>query len=133
MNELGIGAGLGTMGFWLFIAVAVAASYWDAIKKRETQHETIRRVIESGQTIDEEALDRLMGLGTGGSGRIDRDFKVTALWMLPIAPGLAVMAYFLSLLAPEALYPVLGAAALVATMAIGFWVAGMVVGRWYKD
>ena len=38
-----IGVGLGALGFWGFIAAVVVASYWDGIRKRESQHETIRR------------------------------------------------------------------------------------------
>ena len=52
------GAGLGAMGFWLFIAAAVLGGIWDGIKKRETQHETLRRMLASDQPIDEEMVDK---------------------------------------------------------------------------
>lgn len=133
MNELGIGAGLGALAFWLFIAAVVVATYWDNIKKRESQHETLRRIVESGKQFDEETMQRLMNLGTGGSGRADRDLKVTALWVFPVAPGLAVLAYVLGELAPEAFFPIMGAAGMLGVMAIGFWLAGMVVARWYQE
>ena len=57
MENIGIGAGLGAMAFWIFIAAVVVASYWDGIKKRETQHETVRRAIESGNQIDEDMMN----------------------------------------------------------------------------
>ena len=135
MENIGIGAGLGAMAFWIFVAAAVVASYWDGIKKRETQHETVRRAIESGNQIDEDMMNKLMSMGSGGGSRADRDFKVTALWMLPIAPGMAVFAYVLSSLegAEAAFYPLMGVAGLIACMAAGFWIAGMIVSRWYQD
>ena len=74
-----------------------------------------------------------MSMGSGGSSRADRDFKVTALWMAPIAPGMAVFAYVLSMLAEEAFYPLMGVAGLLTCMAVGFWIAGMIVSRWYQD
>ena len=39
------------------------------------QHETLRRVIESGQPIDQTLMDRLLG----GEKRVDRDLKVAGL------------------------------------------------------
>jgi len=133
MEELGIGADLGALAFWLFIAAVVVATYWDNIKKRESQHETLRRIVESGNQFDEETMQRLMNLSTGGSSRADRDLKVTAMWTLPIAPGLAVLAFALRELQPEAYYPIIGAAGMVAVMAIGFWIAGSIVARWYEE
>ena len=50
---LGLGAGLGAIGFWLFIAAVVVAGIWFYVRKREAEHETLRRMIdESGRNID---------------------------------------------------------------------------------
>ena len=76
--------------------------------------------------------DRRFGADTGGSGRPDRDFKITAMWVLPIAPGAAVLGYFVSMVAEEAFYPLLGVAGILAVMGVGFWVAGEVTARWYR-
>ena len=40
--------GLGALGFWLFLAAVVVAGIWFDAKKRESQQETLRRVVESG-------------------------------------------------------------------------------------
>ena len=91
MEEIGLGAGLTALAFWGFLAAVVVAgtvaSYWDGIRKREAQHETVRRLIESGQPIDQAAVDKLLSLSEAGSKRYDQDFKLTGLWMLPVAPG----------------------------------------------
>lgn len=132
MDELGIGAGLASLAFWGFIAAAVIGSYWDDIRKRETQHETIRRAIESGQPLDGEMLEKLTALNSTGSGRTDRDFKVTALWILPIAAGMAVFALFLGLNDPEARTVMFGVAGLLAMLGIGFLLAAKYTERWYQ-
>ena len=56
----GLGAGLAAFGFWMFVAAIVVAGIWYDIAKRRAQHETLRRLIESGQTIDPELLDKLL-------------------------------------------------------------------------
>lgn len=132
MDELGIGAGLGALAFWGFIAAVVLGSYWDAIRKRETQHETIRRAIESGQQLDDEMLAKLTALNSSGSGRVDRDFKVTALWILPVAAGMVVFAFFLGFIEPQARTVMLGVAGLLAVLGIGFFVAAKYTERWYQ-
>ena len=132
MENFGLGAGLMGLGFWLFIAAVSAAGIWDGAKKRTEEHETLRRILESNRDLDPETLNKLISL-VGGSGRPDRDFKITAMWVLPIAPGAAVLGYFVSRVAEEAFYPLLGVAGILAVMGIGFWVAGEVTARWYRS
>jgi hypothetical protein len=133
MEDFGVGAGLAAMAFWIFVAAVAVASYWDVIRKREAQHETLRRAIESGQQLDENVLNSLLTSNGSGSGRVDRDFIVTAYWILPVAPGLAAFALILGTEIPEARIPILGAAALVGCLGIGFFIAGKIVGRWYQS
>jgi hypothetical protein len=129
MQSFGLGAGMAALAFWGFVAVAVIGAYWDSIRKREAQHETVRRLIESGQPINQELTDKLLLLSD--NRRIDRDFRITALWVLPIAPGLALLGLILGTQVPEAKIPIFGAAALLACIGIGFWVASNIVRRWY--
>ncbi len=132
MENIGLGAGLGALAFWLFVAAAVVSGVWDSIRKRETEHETLRRAIESGKELDEEMINRLMAMGSG-SNRPDRDFKITALWILPISPGLVVLAYALRQISEDAFFPIVGAAGLLLCLAAGFWVAGMIASRWHQE
>ncbi len=132
MDELGLGAGLAALAFWGFVACAVLASTWNGIRKREAQHETVRRLIESGQAIDQRLLEKLLAAGEGGSGRPDRDFKITALWLLPVSVGLVVLAFFLSSLSAKVFYPVAGAGALCACLGVGCLIAARITARWYE-
>ena len=132
MEDLGLSTGLAALAFWGFVAAAVLGSYWDGIRKRETQHETIRRAIESGQPLDDEMLDKLTTLNARGSGRADRDFRVTALWILPVAAGMVVFAFFMGFIEPQARTVMLGVAGLLATLGIGFFLAAKYTERWYR-
>jgi hypothetical protein len=132
METIGTGAGLAALGFWTFIAAAVAATYWDKIRKREAEHETLRRIIESGQPIDDELTDKLLSV-TGGSRELARDLKVSGLIVLFIAPGLALLGWTLSkaLDEPELWQILLGVAGLVGLLSIGLLVAAWVAERQY--
>ncbi len=132
MADLGTGAGLAALGFWCFIAFIVVAGVWDSIRKRDAEHETLRRIIESGQTLDIELTERLLSV-TGGSRQLDRDLKVGGLIMVFIAPGMILLGWGLSTLEPE-LFPVmLGIAGLIGLISIGLLVASWVVRRWYTE
>ncbi len=123
MDGSGIGAGLAALAFWGFIAAVVVGGMWYDIRRRQAQQETVRQLIASGQPIDHELIDKLTSLGNSGSRALDVDFKVTALWILPVAVGLAIFALVLGYQYPEALFPLLGAAALLGCLGIGFWIA----------
>lgn len=131
MADMGLGVGLAALAFWGFVAVCVVAGVWNGIRKRDAQHETVRRLIESGQPIDETLLEKLSLASEGGTERHDRAFYVTGLWLLPSAVGLAVFALILGNLEPDAVPPILGASAMVACIGIGALVAGRIAARWY--
>jgi hypothetical protein len=121
----GMGAGLAAIGFWLFIAAIVVAGIWDGVRKREAQHETLRRLMESGQPVNHELIDKILG----GERRISRDLKVSAQITLAVAPGLALLGWFLGLIDREAFMALLGVAALVGCIGIGLLVAARQAAR----
>ena len=131
MENFGLGAGLAAIAFWGFVAAVVVAGIWDGIRKREAQHETIRRLIESGQTIDHELMDKLLLLSGGGKRRHDRDFQLAGLWILPSAVGLSILGFILGYQDPAVLIPIEAAAALTAVIGIGCLVASKIAARWY--
>lgn len=132
MQQFGIGAGMAALAFWGFISVAVVAGIWDGIRKREARHETLRRLVESGQPIDKAMMDKLLMLNQGGSSHRDKDFFVTAMWILPVAVGLVALAEVLGYQVPQARLPILGAAALLGCLGLGFLAASRIVARMYK-
>jgi len=125
-------AGLGAMGFWLFLAAIVVGGIWFDVRRRESQQETLRRVVESGQQIDPAVIDRLLAANAGRS-RMDRDLKIGGMIALFIAPGLAVLGWFLAALEQQLLGVMFGVSILVACVGTGLLVAGKVSERWYKQ
>lgn len=129
LENMTVGLGITIAAFWAFIAAVVLAGVWDSIRKRDAQHETLRRMVENGNEIDPELMDKLLGVNK----RLDRDLRLSGLIMFSIAPGLAAFAWLLSLLAAEALYPVLGASVLCVFIGIGLMIAANYVARTNND
>ena len=125
-------AGLAGLGFWLFLAAVVVGGIWlDAIK-RESQQETLRRVVESGQNLDPELIDRMLKTSNENE-RPDRELKIGGVITLSVAPGLMIFGYFLNRL-EEGLFGVfLGIGLLVGFVGIGLLTAGKMVERWNRD
>jgi len=124
-------AGLAGFGFWMFIAAVVVAGIWYDVRKKESQQETLRRVVESGKPIDKELLDLL--LDKGYNKDLVRDLKLAALIVLFVAPGLAILGWFLSRMSEQVLYPLLGISFLVGFVGAGLWIAAKFVERQQQD
>ncbi|MCG6859596.1 MAG: DUF6249 domain-containing protein [Salaquimonas sp.] len=129
MNTIGIGAGLAAAAFWAFVAVVAVAGIWGNIRKREAQHETLRHMIDSGQQIDPALAQKILSQRTE---RIDRDLMAGGLITLFAAPGLAILGWFLSFVAAEAFWPLIGVALLVGCVGIGLIAASGVIRRSYE-
>ena len=111
--------GLAAFGFWMFIAAASVAGIWDGVRKREAEHETLRRMIEAGKQPDTETIDKLLG----HKKQPARDLKVAGLITAFVAPGLAVLGFVLSFVNEDAFLPLIGVALLVGFVAAGLLVA----------
>ena len=133
MQGFSVGAGLAALAFWGFIAAIVVAGIWYDLRRKQSQQETVRRLVESGRPIDPGLVDKLLAIGGGKRSRLDRDFKLVALITLPAAVGVALFGLVLGLQVPEAKIPLLGISALVACVGFGFAIAARVARRWYTD
>jgi len=133
MQGFTLGAGLAALAFWGFIAAVVVSGVWFDIRKREAQHETVRRIIESGKPIDDELMDKLLSLGSGKAERLDRGFKITGFIMIPASVGLALFGLIMGTQFPDVELPLLGAAVLVGCIGLGFLVLAQIVRRWYME
>jgi hypothetical protein len=127
-----VAAGLGALGFWIFLAAIVVAGIWFDSKKRESQQETLRRVVESGQHLDVAVIDKMVN-ANDSSERPDRDLKVAGIILFAIAPGMTILGWFLSQLNEKLFGVMLGVGALVFCVGIGLFVAGEVSRRWHQE
>ncbi len=125
-------AGLAALGFWLFLAAAVVANVVAASRKRESQQETLRRVVESGQQLDVAVIDRMLGV-TEGNERADRELKVAGIIVMFAAPGLLVLGWFMGRFNDKIFDVMLGVGSLVMLVGIGLYVAGMMSKRWQRQ
>ncbi len=128
MENIGLGAGLAALAFWGFVAAVSVAAVWKDVRKREAQHETLRRMVESGKSIDQELLDRLVPL-SGGGDTLGRDLKIAGVIVLFVSFGLAVLGVFLGQGSERALYPLLGVSGLVLCISFGLLVASRTINR----
>lgn len=133
MADAGIGLGLAALAFWGFVATAVIAAVWNGIRKRESQHETVRRMIESGQPIDDVLMEKLSLVSNDSNRRPDREFYITGLWLLPVSVGMAIFGIILGGQEPDAQLPLLGVSALLACLGIGWLLAAKITARWYAS
>ncbi len=125
-------AGLGALGFWLFLAAVVVAGIWFDARKRESQQETLRRVVESGQQLDVAIIDRML-VASGGNERPDRDLKVAGVIVMFAAPGLPILGWFLSRFNEKIFGLMIGVGLLVMLVGIGLYVAGKMTQRWQQE
>ena len=122
---------MGALGFWIFITVVVAGGIWYDAKRKESQQETLRRIVESGRDIDPGVIDRIVG--SSGPKELERDLKVGAYVVLAVAPGLFAMGWFLGMIATEARVALTGVALLVAFVGAGLFLAARLVEKRYAD
>ena len=124
-----LGAGMAALAFWGFIASIVVAGIWYAVREKEAQHETLRRMIDSGKELDEEAISRIFK----ENSRPDRDLKIGGLITIFVSPGVALFAWFLGRFSEEAFYALLGVAGLVAFVGVGLLAAAKFAERSYAE
>ncbi len=133
MEALGVGAGLAALGFWGFVGAAVLGGVWDGIRKREAQHETLRRIIESGQPIDPDLTNSLLSV-TGDNKDVVQELKIAAMIMFGVAAGLFVLGIFMAEFLDERLmFIALGVGPLVGFIGAGLLAASKVVSTGNRD
>jgi len=126
-----VAASIGAFGFWLFLAVVVGGGMWFDARKKESQQETLRRLVESGQDIDAAVVDKM--LRNTGNERKDRDLKVAGIITLFVGIGLAVMGWFIGKFDQQAFEALLGVGCMVGTIGVGLLLAGAWFARSLRD
>jgi hypothetical protein len=118
-----IGPYLVGAAFWLFIgAVAVAGMVTD-YKRRRGNVEVLRMAIEKGQQLDPAMIEKLTS-DDRREGRVDpMDLKLGGIITIAAGVGICLLSFFVSRVAPIALYPILGGG--VVAICIG---AGLLIG-----
>ena len=124
-------AGLGALGFWIFLTAIIVAGIWYDARRRESQQETLRRVVESGKDIEPAVIDRL--LGTGETRDLERDLMIGSYITLAIAPGLFIFGLVLGMINGEARVALIGVSLLALCVGGGLYLAARLVKRRYPS
>lgn len=120
-----LGGGLAALAFWGFIASTVIGGIWYAIREKQAQHATLQRMIESGQKIDTEIIDKIMSDG----GKADRDLRIGAYITMSVAPGLVLLGFVLSRVNDDIFAIMSGVAGLVLFVGLGLLAASKIAER----
>jgi len=120
----GLGAGLAALAFWGFLAAVVVGGIWYGLRERQAQYATLQRLIESGQAVDDDVVDKVLG----GKPDVERGLKIAGLIALAAAPGLALLGWALGRINEEAFVALLGVSGLVACVGLGLLAAARMAG-----
>lgn len=124
-----VSMGVGVFGFWMFLAAVVVGGIWSDLRKRESQQETLRRVVESGQTLDLAVIDKMISSGAKHENT-DKELKVAGIIVMFAAFGLVILGWGLSQLREDLFTTMLGVAGMVGMVGIGLYVTGKLYEQW---
>ena len=122
---------IGAFGFWLFLAVVVGGAMWFEARKKESEQETLRRLVESGQKIDPAVVDKMFR--SGGNERKDRDLKIAGIITIGAGVGLGVFAWFIGQFDSQAFTALLGVGTMVGIIGLGLLLSGVYMTRAMRE
>lgn len=125
--SIGFGAYLVGVAFWMFIgAVAIAGIIADH-QKRRLNVDLLRTIIEKGQPLDPAVITKLISPDTA-DGRLDpADLKLGGIITTATGVGIFLMSFFISRLAPIALYPIMAGGTMVICVGLGLLIGAKVI------
>jgi hypothetical protein len=117
--NFGFGPYLLGIAFWIFVgAVAIAGMIADH-QKRRLNVDLLRTVIEKGQALDPALVAKLISPETLDERTDPVDLRLGGIITTASGVGVFLMSYFISRLAPGALYPMLAAGTAAICVGIG--------------
>ena len=122
MTISGFGPYLVGVAFWMFIgAVAIAGIITD-YQKRRLNVELLRAIIEKGQAVDPALVTKLVS-PDALDDRVDpADLKLGGIITTASGIGIFLVSFFISQLAPVALYPIMAGGTVVICVGIGLFI-----------
>jgi hypothetical protein len=115
----GIGPYLVGVAFWVFIAVAAVAGIVTDYKRRRGTVDVIRMAIEKGQQLDPALIEKLTSYDRRDERIEPVHVKLGGIITLAAGVGICLVSFFISRIAPVALYPILGGGVLVISIGVG--------------
>jgi hypothetical protein len=115
--------------FILFLTASALAGIVADFKKRKVALEVIRASIERGQPAEPGLVDRLLEPEVRRAALNPLYVTVAGIVIAAAGIGVAILAFFVAQVAPDALYPVLGAGIAVVCLGAGLVLAARVAER----
>jgi hypothetical protein len=105
--------------FWLFVGAAAVAGIITDYKRRRANVEVLRTAIEKGQQLDPALIEKLTS-NRHGADRVEPiQVKLGGIVTTAAGIGVCLLSFFISQIAPPALYPILGGGVLVICVGVG--------------
>ena len=125
MHDIGIAAA--AIGFWTFLASSAVAGIVADYKKRRLELEPLRAAIERGQQLDPAVIERLMAREQRASEPEPVYFRIGGIVTVAAGIGVGVLSFLLDRIAPQAFYPILGAAVVATCVGVGLLICARVI------
>ena len=107
------------VAFWLFVGACAVTAIITEYKKRRMGVELLRAAIEKGQPLDPGLIERVFAREEREHRIQPLHLKIGGIITAAAGFGVVVLAFFISHIAPIALYPILGAGILTICIGIG--------------
>ena len=114
-----IGPYIAGSAFWIFIATVAVVAIITDYKRRRANVDVLRAAIDKGQQLDPALIEKLMA-SEHHEGKIDpTQVKLGGIITLSAGIGICLLSFFISRIAPSALYPILGGGVVVICVGVG--------------
>lgn len=117
------------VAFWMFVGAVSIAGLITDYQKRRLNVELLRTIIEKGQSLDPALVTKLISPNPLDQRVDPLDLKLGGIITTASGVGIFLMSYFISLLAPVALYPIMAGGTLVICVGIGLMIGARVISR----
>jgi hypothetical protein len=107
------------IAFFVMIGAIVIVPTWLKSKERKEMQGTLRAAIEKGQPLPPEVIDALSKDNIKPPATAARDLRVGVI-MLSVSLGIAIFGYAMSFAEMDALYPIVGLAAVPGMIGLAF-------------
>jgi hypothetical protein len=118
-----MGATAVAIAFWTFVAISAVAGIVADYKKRKAVLEPLRLAIERGQNLDPALVEKLLAREQKDDAVNPEHLQIGGIITMAAGIGVALLSVFIGHIAPEALYPILGAGVVAVCVGAGLLLA----------
>lgn len=122
-----IGPYLVGVAFWLFIGAVSIAGIVSDYKRRRGGIEVLRLAIEKGQQLDPALVEKLTSYERDGEPTDPVSIKIGGIITTASGVGICLLSFFISRIAPIALYPILGVGVVAICVGMGLLIGSGVL------